>query len=346
MWTELLEDLAKRKEIEANRFRLACRAVIDQQVTEAQIIAFLVLLRAKGESSQDLMIFAKEILKNSLDLKLQDSVIDVCGTGGGKIRRDGTFNISTISSLVLSSLGIKVCKHGGSASTSTSGSADLLTALGIEIKIPPAKINPMIELADWAFCFGPMYHPQLAHLGPIRKQLKLTTSLNIVLPIINPGLPQFRLLGISDPNCMQPIAEIIRDFGVSRGIIVCGQGFLDEFTLDGTNSMVEIADGKIKRKEFNLSDKIGYKSKEKHINGGNPMLNARIALEVLNGVPSKHLDTIALNTGAAMYICGQTRNIESGFLEVKNYLQEGSAQGIIEKIKRAQTHLDLLPNQN
>lgn len=311
-------------------------AVMDEimsgKATDAQIAGFLVALRLKGETIDEITACAKVMREKASRIKPKnhDKLIDVVGTGGDK---SGTFNISTVSAFVTAGAGIPVAKHGNKGVSSKCGSADLLTALGIKIDLEPKKVEQCINEVGIGYMFAPTFHGAMKYaIGP-RKELGIRTVFNILGPLTNPAEAPYELMGVFDEKLVEPLAEVLGKLGCKHALLVHGNG-LDEITLEAPTKVAEYRDGHIKTYEIKPTD-FGIKLAElKEIKGGSPEDNAKITLDILRGKEKgAKRNIVLLNAGAAIYVADKANSIKEGIEKAKDSIDSGKALEKLNKLK-------------
>ncbi|MBU3111182.1 anthranilate phosphoribosyltransferase [Clostridium lacusfryxellense] len=305
--------------------------IMKGEATQAQIGGFLVGLRMKGETIEEITGCAKAMRDNAKRVNLiSDYAIDTCGTGG-----DGgkTFNISTVAAIIASSAGVKVAKHGNRAVSSQSGSADVLTQLGININIDPSDAARIIEEKGMAFLFAQSYHTAMKNAAAPRHEIGTRTIFNILGPLTNPAFVRGQTLGIFSKDLTNPIAQVLGRLGSERALVVHGEDGLDEITTTGFTYISELKDGlvtdyKIYPEEFGIQ-----RSSLKYISGGTAKDNAGIILNILQGKKGPQRDIVLLNTAAALYIGKKCSTIKDGVILAGELIDSGKALGQLEELR-------------
>ncbi len=306
-------------------------AIMKGEATQSQIGGFLVGLRMKGETIEEITGCAKAMRDNAKHVNLiSDYAIDTCGTGG-----DGgkTFNISTIAAIITSSSGVKVAKHGNRAVSSQSGSADVLTELGININIDPSDAASIIEEKGMAFLFAQSYHMAMKNAAGPRREIGTRTIFNILGPLTNPAFVRGQTLGIFSRDLTNPIAQVLGKLGLERALVVHGEDGLDEITTTGFTYISELKDGlvtdyKIYPEEFGIQ-----RTSLKYISGGSAKENAGIILNILQGKKGPQRDIVLLNTAAALYIGKKCSTIKDGVIMAGELIDSGIALRKLEELR-------------
>jgi len=286
----------------------AMGAVMDGEATPAQLAAFLMGLRMRGETADELAGFAAAMRDRVVRVDAPEGAIDVVGTGGDG---SGTFNISTTAALVTAAAGVPVAKHGNRAMTSKSGSADVLEALGIRIDHDAASAGEALRKIGFAFLFAPAFHPAMRHAGPTRREIGVRTAFNLVGPLTNPAGTTRQLLGVASEELAARMAEVVVRLGTERTFVIHGDG-VDELPLDGSGVAWIVAGGTIERHPIDAAA-LGFKrAATTKLAGGTPEENARLTEAVLNGEPGVRRDVVLLNAAAALLVAGVVGQMEEG----------------------------------
>lgn len=279
------------------------KAVMDEimggNATNAQIAAFVTALRMKGETIDEITGCATIMRKYGLKLKHEGDVLDIVGTGGDEAF---TFNISTISSLIISAAGIPVAKHGNRSVSSKCGSADVLEALGVKIDIPVEKSEQLLREIGICFLFAPLYHSSMRYAAPVRREIGVRTIFNILGPLSSPADANLQLLGVYDEKLVEPMARVLANLGVKRAMVVHGHDGLDEVSLSAKTTVCEVNRGQV-NSFFLDPHQFGFDyCKPEDLVGGDPQQNAAIALSILNGERGPKRDIVLLNSAVCLYM--------------------------------------------
>src|ERR1051325_7324322 len=278
----------------------AFEVIMRGDATPSQIAGFMVALRMKGETVDELTGFARTARAMATPLSVDGALLDTCGTCGDGL---ATFNISTLAGLVAAACGARVAKHGNRAASSMCGSADVLEQLGVKIDLPPDGVARCIEGAGIGFLFAPVFHPSFRHAGPSRRELGVRTVFNVLGPLCNPAGAKYQALGVADPKMAARVADVPQRLGVERAIVFHGADGMDELSVASPSSVIEI-DGR--RKEYQLDPaELGLqKAPLESMRGGGPQENARRAREVRGGAGGPRRDVVLLNAAAALRAAG------------------------------------------
>ena len=285
--------------------------------------AYLTALALKGETIDEITASAAGMRAHCIKLLHDMDVLEIVGTGG-----DGSnsFNISTTASLVIAAGGVPVAKHGNRAASSKSGAADVLEALGVKITIPPEKSQELLEKIGICFLFAQNYHIAMKYVAPIRKELGIRTVFNILGPLSNPAGANMELMGVYEETLVEPLARVMNNLGVKRGMVVYGMDQLDEISMSAPTKVCEIRDGSYRTYEICPEDFGFVRCRKEDLTGGTPRENAKITMEILNGKKGAKRDAVALNSGAALYLSGKVPTMKEGVRMAQELLDSGAAR--------------------
>jgi len=310
--------LLNRENLTAEETEIAIETILNGADSN-QIAAFLVLLRSKRETSDEILGIVRGMQKMMVALSISLPVLDIVGTGG-----DGanTINISTGAAILAASCGVKIAKHGNRSVSSQCGSADILEALGVNINLPPTEIVRCIEKVGIGFCFAPNFHPAMKAIKDIRKNLMVPTCFNILGPLLNPAQAKYLLIGVFSQDLMNVMAEVILNLGVKRAMVFHGNG-LDELSCVGSAKVLEVTPSGIKPLIL-CPEVFGFaKCNVEDLRGGTAKENAVIIRDVFKGKAGSIADTMILNAAVALYIYGITHSIEQAILQIKSSINDG-----------------------
>jgi anthranilate phosphoribosyltransferase len=332
MIKEAVSKLIEKQDLTLKEATAVMNEIMSGKATDAQIAGFLIALRLKGETIDEITACAKVMREKASRIKPKDHkhLIDVVGTGGDK---SGTFNISTVAAFVTAGAGIPVAKHGNKSVSSKSGSADVLKALGINIELEPKKVEQCINEVGIGYMFAPKFHSAMKYaIGP-RKELAVRTIFNILGPLTNPAEAPYELMGVFKEELVEPLAEVLGKLGCKHAMVIHGNG-LDEITLEAPTKVAEYKDGHVTTYEIKPTD-FGIKLAElKDIKGGSPEDNAKITLDILSGKEKgPKRDIVLLNAGAAIYVAGKADNIQDGIDMAKDSIDSGKALEKLNNLK-------------
>ena len=333
-WPALLGALLARNDLDHDRAGAAMTAILDGDATAAQIAGFIVALRAKGETADELHGMLDAAMHAATFVPLtddeRDRCIDVVGTRG-----DGSHsvNVSTMASLVVAGAGAPVCKHGNRSASSKCGTADVLELLGVAIEQTADGVAACVREAGIGFCFAPMFHPAFRFAGPPRRELGVPTAFNLLGPMANPGRVRRQLIGVADPRFARPMVETLRRQGLTKAWVVHGSG-MDELTTTGSSHVLALDGGDVVEfsvdpAEFGLAP-----ATDADLRGGQPEENALAVRRVLAGEHGPHRDIVLLNAAAALVVADLADDIADGLARAATAIDEGHAQASLDALIR------------
>lgn len=329
MIKEAIIKLSKKQDLAYAEAEAVMDEIMSGQATPVQMSAYLTALALKGETIDEITACAAGMRAHCIKLLHNLDVLEIVGTGG-----DGSnsFNISTTSSLVIAAGGVPVAKHGNRAASSKSGAADVLEALGVKITLTPERSAEILKKINICFLFAQNYHIAMKYVAPIRKELGIRTVFNILGPLSNPAGANMELMGVYDQSLVEPLAQVMANLGVNRGMVVYGQDSLDEISMCAPTSVCEIRDGKFTSYEI-TPEQFGYERCEKGaLTGGTPAENAEITKAILKGEEKgPKRQAVCLNAGAALYIAGKATSIEEGVKLAESLIDNGAALKKLEE---------------
>lgn len=329
MIKEAIIKLSKKQDLAYAEAEAVMDEIMSGQATPVQMSAYLTALALKGETIDEITASAAGMRAHCIKLLHNLDVLEIVGTGG-----DGSnsFNISTTSSLVIAAGGVPVAKHGNRAASSKSGAADVLEELGVKITLTPERSAEILKKINICFLFAQNYHIAMKYVAPIRKELSIRTVFNILGPLSNPAGANMELMGVYDQALVEPLAQVMANLGVNRGMVVYGQDSLDEISMCAPTSVCEIKDGKFTSYEI-TPEQFGYEKCEKGaLTGGTPAENAEITKAILKGEErGPKRQAVCLNAGAALYIAGKAASIEEGVKLAESLIDSGAALKKLEE---------------
>jgi len=330
-WPAILGRLTGGQSLSREEARAAMAEILDGAASPAQIAAFVVALRMKGEAVDELVGMVDAMLEAStrVEVDVDGPLVDIVGTGGDRAH---TINVSTIASLVVAGAGGRVCKHGNRAASSSCGSADLLEALGVAIELGPDGVTACVEEAGIGFCFAPRFHPAMRHAGPPRRDLGIPTAFNILGPMSNPGRVRRYVIGVADEAVAERMASVLQANGATRALVVHGGDGLDELTTTGPSRIVELRDGEVTRWELDPADLGLARVDRSALVGGEPKVNADLARRVLAGETGPHRDIVCLNAAAGLVAAGVVDDLVAGLEQARAAIDDGRASGALEAL--------------
>jgi anthranilate phosphoribosyltransferase len=333
LWPHLLTRLARREHLSTDEAAAAMRAIMAGEATHGQIGGFLMALRTKGETVDELEGLAATMLGFANAVHPPEPVIDTCGTGGD---RSGTFNISTVAALVVAGAGVPVAKHGNRAASSHCGSADLLEALGVAIALDASGVERCLSEAGIAFMFAPNFHPAMGHAGPVRGELRVPTAFNFLGPLTNPARPYAQVVGVSDERMLGLMAEVLARRGV-RAKLFRGEDGLDELTTTGISTVYDVRGGSVRETHLDPRDAGVERASADDLAGGDAAASAAIARAILEGEPGPRRDVVLLNAGAALEVAGFAASLREGMATAARSIDEGDALRTLDRLVTAST---------
>lgn len=330
-----LEKVMAGHNMTINEMDMLANSIIQGELTEVQIAAFLVALKMKGESSSELTGLARALQRAAVTIPTMiTDAMDNCGTGGD---RSFSFNISTTAAFVLAAGGIHMAKHGNRSITSKSGSADVLEALGINLYLPAEKLAKIFDRIGIVFLFAQNLHPAMKYFTPVRRQLEIPTIMNLTGPLINPIPLETQLLGTSRPDLLETTAQVLKGLGRKRALVVTGPNKMDEAALFGENQFALLNEkGEITKGTFNARDLNLPEVQLNEIRGGEAPENAEILVNVLKGKTSPFLETTLLNAGLGFYANGKVTTIKEGIQMARELIFSGKAFEKLGDLQEAQ----------
>jgi anthranilate phosphoribosyltransferase len=310
MIKEAIEILSGGTDLTAYEMEQVMQEIMSGKVETPVLVSFLVNLSKKGETPEELTAAVKIMHQFATKIDARDKIIlDTCGTGGDRL---GTFNISTVAAFVCCGAGVTVAKHGNRSVSSKSGSADILEALGINIHMSKEKIEKCLNEIGIAFLFAPNLHPAMKYAMPARSKIRNKTIFNLIGPLSNPAGATHQLVGVYDSHWLEPLAKALKNLGIVHSMVVCGEDGLDEITITAKTKVAEGLRDKIKSYEINPEDFGFKKAGLEDLAGGSAQDNAKILLDILNGLTGPKRDIVLLNAGSAIYVADKVNSIKEG----------------------------------
>ena len=330
MIQEAIQKLVSGQDIGGEGAREVMELIMSGQATDAQIGAFLIALRLKGETVDEIAGCARVMREKATPIKTKRTdLVDTCGTGGDG---SGTFNISTAVAFVAAGAGLGVAKHGNRAMSSQCGSADVLAELGVNIEISPEKVGRCIDEAGIGFLFAPALHGAMKHaIGP-RREIGTRTVFNVLGPLTNPAGAKCQLIGVYAPELTDKIAGVLGELGSQRAFVVHGSDGLDEITLTGSTRVSELRAGKVQTRDINPADFGLAVVDAAALKGGDAATNAQIMRAVLDGKEGPALDIVLINAAAAIVAGGMAETLEEGLEKARTTVVDGAARAALEKL--------------
>ncbi len=332
MIKEAIVKIVSKQDLTFEEAYTVMNEIMSGESTATQNAAFLAALStksARAETAEEITGCATAMREKAIPVEAGDGLFEIVGTGGDNAH---SFNISTTAALVAAAGGMRVAKHGNRAASSQCGTADCLEALGVNIRQDPDMCRRLLDEAGMCFFFAQQYHTSMKYVGAIRKELGFRTVFNILGPLTNPGKPTMQLLGVYDEYLVQPLAQVLMNLGVRRGMVVYGQDKLDEISLSAPTSVCEFKDGWMKNyvitpEQFGIT-----RCKKEDLVGGTPEENAEITRRILAGEKGPKRDTVLMNAGAALYIGGKADSFAGGIALAAELIDSGKAAAVLEKL--------------
>ena len=330
-WPAVLGRLMQRQDLSGEEAAAALGEILDGRASPALTAAFMVGLRMKGETVEEMCGLVQALLDHAEPIPVPAAVelIDTCGTGGD---RSHSINVSTISAFVVAGAGVAVCKHGNRAQSSAAGSADVLEALGVRVDLDAAGVARCIDEAGMGFCFAVRFHPAMRHAGPVRRELGVPTVFNFLGPLANPARPRRQVVGVSDPAMAEKMLVVLGERGATRAMVVYGHDGLDELTTTTTSTVLELQDGEVRRYEVDAAALGLSPATAADLRGGDAATNALLARRVLEGDAGPHRDLVLLNAAAALTVAGVAADLTEGLDLAGASIDEGRALAVLERL--------------
>ena len=323
----LLAKLADGATLSEDEAAGAFNIMMSGEATSAQIGAFLMALRLRGETVDEIVGATRTMRGKMTKIRVPSRSIDVVGTGGDN---HGTYNISTATALVVAGCGIPVAKHGNRAFSSRSGAADVLDTLGVNLEASPELVQRSIVEAGIGFLLAPIYHSAMRHVGPTRAEMGIRTIFNILGPMSNPGMVKRLLVGTFSEHWLEPMATVLGKLGAERAWVVHGRDGLDELTTTGPTLVAEVKGGEISRFEVTPEDAGLPRASLEDLKGGTPVENATAVGALLGGEEGPYRDIVLLNAAAALIVAGSVGNLRDGAALAARSIDEGMAKAALE----------------
>jgi len=328
MIKEAIIKAAKRENLSYECAEDVMNEIMEGKATEIQMAAYLAAMSVKGETIDEITASAAGMRKHCVKVLHDRDVLEIVGTGGD---HSNSFNISTTSSLVISAAGIPVAKHGNRASSSRTGSADVLEALGVDITIKPEHSLHILNTINLCFLFAQNYHISMKYVAPVRRELGIRTIFNILGPLVNPAGANMELLGVYEPELIEPMAKVLCNLGVKRGMVVYGHDGLDEISSSAPTTVCELRDGFIKTYDI-TPEQFGFeRCKKEDLLGGTPPENAQITKNILAGEKGPRRNAVLLNSAAAIHIAKPEVSMKDAITIAAEAIDSGKAKKQLER---------------
>lgn len=327
-WPETLERLISGEGLSREEARDAMASVMAGEASEAQIAAFLVALRAKGETAEEMTGFVDAMAEAAVTVDVGEPVADSVGTGGDHA---GTFNVSTTAAFIAAGAGVKIAKHGNRSASSETGSADLLEALGLDLEMEPKRTVEMVQTVGFGFFFAPAYHPAMRYAGPVRRSLGLRTVFNFLGPLTNPAGAEYMAVGTADPDKAPLMIEVLRNRGAEAAFVFSGKDGLDELTTAASSTIHRLKDGEISIAEFTPSDFGMPTASVEDFRGGDTAKNVAITRAILAGQPGPKRDIALINAAPVIVAAGLADGFTEGIELAGQAVDGGDAQAVLDR---------------
>ncbi len=335
MIEKAIKDIVDKKDLSYNEAFQVMNEIMNGKTSQIQNAAFLAALSTKStraETIDEISGCAAAMRDHALKVEHNMDVFEIVGTGGDNSE---SFNISTVSAIIMAAAGVKVAKHGNRAASSNCGAADCLEALGVNIRLEPEKCVSLLESIGICFFFAQTYHTSMKYVGSIRKELGIRTVFNILGPLTNPAHPTMQLLGVYDEILTEPLARVLSSLGVKKGMVVYGQNKLDEISVCAPTSICELDNGSYKSYVITPEDFGIERCTPEDLKGGDPKENADITILILNGKKGPKRNAVLMNSGAGLYIAGKAASIADGIKLAGEIIDSGKALEKLEQFRTA-----------
>jgi len=320
---QALAQLLDRRDLSREDARESMNTIMRGDATQAQIAGFLIALRAKGETADEIAGCAEAMREHVLAVRPQrEDLVDTAGTGGDGMR---TLNISTAAALVAAAAGAGVAKHGNRAVSSASGSADVLEALGFQLDLEPERVARSIDELGFGFLFAPTHHPAMRHAAPVRRELATRTVFNVLGPLTNPAGARAQVVGVYSPGLVRTIADVLLQLGARRAFVVHGAGGIDELSPVGPNLVCEVVDGTVRERTIDPEELGIERCSIEELAGGSPQENAEAIRKVFAGERGGKREAILLNAAGAIAAGGHADDLREGIVLAREALDSGAA---------------------
>jgi anthranilate phosphoribosyltransferase len=331
-WPDVLGPLTAGEDLTEDAAHAAMGVVMTGEAEPSQIAAFIVALRAKGETIDEMTGLVRAMYDAAVTVDVGETVVDTAGTGGD---RSGTFNISTTAAFIAAGAGAKVAKHGNRAASSKAGSADVLEHLGVPIDLEPEQVATLIREAGFGFFFAPRFHPAMRFAGPVRRELGVPTVFNFLGPLVNPARAQRQVIGVADERMAERMIGVLQRLDREVAFVFHGSDGLDELTTSGTSSIYRLKDGEITHAEFTPSDFGVARADLDDLTGGDAADNAVILRSILDGEMGPKRDIALVNAAAAIVAAGLADGFADGIELATRSVDSGAASGVLERVIEA-----------
>ncbi len=328
---ELIQKVSTGATLTQSEIRTALEIMTEGHATQAQMGAFLMALRVRGETVDEITGAAEMLRSRMLRVAAPQGAVDIVGTGGDG---HGTFNVSTCASLIAAGAGLKIAKHGNRSVSSISGASDVLAALGVKLDISPQRVADAVMEAGVGFMWAPLHHPAMKHWAPVRAELGIRTIFNLLGPICNPAGVRRQVFGVFSRQWLEPVAQVLSNLGADHVWVVHGHDGLDELTTTGATDIAELKDGQIRVFEVTPADAGLAPAKLSDLRGGDAPNNAAAIRRVLAGEPGPFRDIAVLNAAAALIVGDRAQTLTEGVELAAEAIKTGAARAALERLVR------------
>lgn len=323
-------ELCERRDLSASEMRIIVSAMMRGELSEVEIAAFLTGLRVKGEAVDEIVGAAQALMDHATPITVRrQGLLDTCGTGGDELR---TFNISTAAAFVLASLGVPIPKHGNRGVSSTSGSADVLEALGVNLQLTPEQVSRCVDELGIGFCFAPLLHGAMKYASPVRKQLRFRTIFNLLGPLVNPARAEYQLVGTSRPETAAKLAQALARLGRRHALVVCGAGQLDEVSLWGETCVFEVTGNQVAERTLSAASFGLNECRVEELQVDSAAQSAEVLRSVFSGARGPARDIVIANAAAGLMACERVSDPREAAAQVAAALDSGGAERLLGKL--------------
>ena len=333
MFPALIEKVVRHEDLTTEEAAAAMREVMEGRATPGALAGLLAALVMKGERPEEIAGLARTMREHAVALAAPPGeVFDTCGTGGD---RSGTFNVSSAAAVVVAACGVRVAKHGNRSVSSRCGSADVFEQLGVNVTAPPPVVEQTLRDVNIAFFFAPTFHPSMKHAAPIRRDMGIRTTFNLLGPLTNPAGATRQIVGVPRPELTQVMARALMLLGSTRAWVVHGAGGIDEISNTGHTKVSELRDGAVHTFFIHPAEFGFAKATTEDIRGGDAVENAAILRHVFDGRPGAARDIVLLNAGAALFVAGHAASVRDGIARAAEAVDTGTARETLERMVRS-----------
>jgi anthranilate phosphoribosyltransferase len=329
MVSQILENLSRRQDMDEEQAFKAMTAIMNGEWTPVQIGSFLMALKMKGETINEISGFVKAMRAKATKIKSPENVVDTCGTGGDGLH---SFNISTAAAIVASAAGVPIAKHGNKSVSSKCGSADVLAALGVKIDLAPEQAEECLNSIDLAFLFAPLYHASMKHAVTPRREMGIRTVFNILGPMANPANAKRQLIGAFNPETAKKMIEVLKMNGSDHVLLVHSEDGMDEISLSSETLVCELRDGEIQNYKISPETFGVQPVPQDAVLGGDPSDNAQLLRNIFDNQDGANTEITAINAGATIYVAGKTGSLQEGYFVAKDAIASGKAKRKLQEL--------------